>query len=189
MRKIVAGLFVSLDGVYQAPETWHLSYFNDEMGEIVGGQMEGVDAILLGRVTYEEFEPFWPTSNEEISPFMNETPKYVVTSSLDKLGWQNSTALSGDVVAEVGALKQQPGGDILVMGSGELVRALLAADLLDELQLLVHPVVVGGGKRLFPEGAARTPLDLLGARPLSTGVLHLTYRTATEPAAAEQAGQ
>lgn len=180
MRKIVAGLFVSLDGVYEAPDQWHFPYFNDEMGEAVDEQIAAADAMLLGRVTYQEFAAYWPQqSNDDvdIASFMNETPKYVVSNSLDAVDWQNSTLINGDVAQELNTLKQQPGKDIAITGSGTLVRNLLRDDLLDELRLLVHPIVVGSGKRLF-EGTDQKALELVDSKTFSTGVLYLTYRPA-----------
>ena len=180
MRKIVAGLFVSLDNVYESPDQWHFPYFNDEMGEAVSSQMAAADAMLLGRVTYEEFAAYWPHQTDAdvgLARHMNETPKYVVSSTLDSLEWQNSMLIRGDVAEELNRLKQQPGKDISITGSGTLVRNILRDGLLDELRLLVHPIVVGSGKRLF-EGADQKPLELLESKTFSTGVLYLTYRPA-----------
>jgi dihydrofolate reductase len=184
VRKIVSGLFIALDGVYEAPDQWHFPYFNDEMGAAVESQMAAADAMLLGRVTYEEFASYWPyqSSDEvDIADYMNNTPKYVVSNSLDKAEWQNSTVVRGDVAAELTRLKQQPGKNISVVGSGTLVRSLLQEGLLDELRLLVHPIVAGSGKRLFPEGTAQKPLQLVDAQTFSTGVLYLTYQPGELP--------
>jgi dihydrofolate reductase len=183
MRKIVAGLFISLDGVYEAPETWHFPYFNDEMGEAVGAQMAESDCMLLGRVTYEEFAAYWPNQTSdgeagEMAGFMNETPKYVVSSTLTNTAWKNTTLIDGTNVADaLTRLKQQPGKDISITGSGTLVRTLLRDGLLDELRLLVHPIVVGHGKRLFDDGE-QVALTLADSRTFSTGVLALTYQRA-----------
>lgn len=180
MRKIVAGLFISLDGIYESPDQWHFPYFNDEMGEAVGAQMAASDCMLLGRVTYEEFASYWPSqgSDVELADFMNDTPKYVVSTTLDRADWKNTTLIDGNnVAAELTALKQQPGKEIAITGSGTLVRTLLRAGLLDELRLLVHPIVVGHGKRLFDEGD-QIPLTLADAKTFSTGVLALTYQPA-----------
>jgi dihydrofolate reductase len=181
MRKIVAGLFISLDGVVEAPETWHLPYFNDEMGEAIGAQMAAADAMLLGRVTYQEFASYWPqqAGDEPFGDFMNNSTKYVVSTTLDSVdGWQNSTLIGGNVVEEITKLKQQPGKNIVISGSGTLIRSLLRDHLLDELNLLVHPIVVGSGKRLFPDGNEQTPLKLVDAKTFSSGVLALTYQPA-----------
>src|SRR3954452_12241453 len=144
MRKIVAGLFISLDGVIEAPQTWHFPYFNDEMGEAVGAQMAAADAMLLGRVTYQEFAEFWPEQggDDPGAAHMNATPKYVVSTTLESADWQNSTLLRGDLVEEITALKASPGGDIATSGSATLVRSLLRENLLDELHLLVHPIIL-----------------------------------------------
>ncbi len=181
MRNIVAGLFVSLDGVFEAPDQWHFPYFNDEMGAAVESQMAAADAMLLGRVTYQEFASFWPHQNNDELNFadhMNTTPKYVVSTTLDSVDWQNSTLIKGDVNAELTKLKQQPGKNISITGSGILVESLLRDKLLDELVLLVHPIVVGKGKRLFANEGDRQPLELVDAKTFSTGVLSLTYRPA-----------
>ena len=183
MRKIVAGLFISLDGVFESPEEWHFPYFNDEMGEAVGAQMAESDCMLLGRVTYEEFASYWPSQTNdgeagEIADFMNDTPKYVVSGTLKEADWKNTTLIDGNNAAEeLTRLKQQPGKDISITGSGTLVRTLLRDGLLDELRLLVHPIVVGHGKRLFDEGD-QVPLALADSKTFSTGVLALTYRRA-----------
>ena len=187
MRRIVAGLFISLDNVYESPDKWHFPYFNDEMGEAVDKQMAASDAMLLGRVTYQEFASYWPNQSSadvDIADHMNNTPKFVVSSTLDSVEWQNSTLIKGDVAAELTKLKQQPGKDISIVGSGTLVRTLLRDGLLDELQLLVHPIVVGRGKRLFTDESGHKPLQLVDAKTFSTGVLALTY----QPAGQEGAG-
>src|ERR671910_1824974 len=181
VRKIVAGLFVSLDGVYEAPHEWHFPYFNDEMGEAVQSQIDATDTMLLGRVTYEEFASYWPHQNNdevELADHMNNTPKVVVSETLDSLDWQNSTLIKGNVVEELTRLKQQPGKNIGVTGSGTLVASLLRAGLLDELRLLVHPIVVGKGKRLFATEEEARGLRLADAQTFSTGVLYLTYTPA-----------
>ncbi len=181
MRKVVAGLFVSLDGVTESPNLWHFPYSNDEMDNVVGPRMAASDAILLGRVTYQEFAAFWPGANPDDYPgaaYMNDTPKYVVSTTLEKVDWKNSTLIQGDIAQEIIRLKQRPGADIAIIGSSTLVRSLLHADLLDELYLLVHPIVVGTGKHLFPEGCDSKRLQLIDSKTFSTGVLSLTYRPA-----------
>ncbi|MEZ0075942.1 dihydrofolate reductase family protein [Planotetraspora sp. GP83] len=182
MRKIVAAFFVSLDGVVEAPQDWHFPYFNEELGEAVGSQAAGADTMLLGRRTYEEFAAYWPhqtTAEDPLADQMNNTPKLVVSSTLDKLDWQNTTVIRDNVVEELTKLKQQPGKNISISGSATLVRSLLRDNLLDELLLLVHPIVVGSGQRLFPDGTDQQPLKLVDSKTFSTGVLSLTY----EPAA------
>jgi dihydrofolate reductase len=180
MRKVVASELVSLDGVVESPEDWQLPYFNDEMGEEIGAAMAAADAMLLGRVTYEEWAVFWPSQSGEDQPFadyMNNTPKFVVSTTLQEpLGWNNSTLVKGNVTEEIDKLKRQPGKDIGISGSGTLVGSLLQADLLDELRVMVHPVVVGSGKRLFEEGGDQKTLELVDSKTFSTGVLYLTYR-------------
>jgi dihydrofolate reductase len=182
MRKITAGLFVSLDGVVESPERWQLPYFNDEMGEAVGAAMAATDAMLLGRVTYQEFASYWPGVSAEDQPFadhMNNTPKYVVSRTLEgPLEWSNSTLIKGNVAEEITTLKQQPGKNIGITGSATLVQSLLREDLLDELGLMIHPVVVGTGRRLFEEGGGLKALELVDSKTFSTGVVSLTYRPA-----------
>lgn len=181
MRKIVAGLFMSLDGVVEAPDQWHFPYFNDEMGEVVGSQMAASDTMLLGRVTYQEFASYWPnqsTADVPMADQMNATPKVVVSTTLKSVEWQNSTLITGNVAEELTKLKRQPGKNIGITGSGTLVRSLLRDGLLDELVLLVHPIVVGRGKRLFPEGDGQQALTLADSKTFTTGVLSLTYTPA-----------
>jgi dihydrofolate reductase len=176
MRKIVAGLFISLDGVVEAPNTWHFPYFNDEMGAAVGAQMSAGDTLLLGRRTYEEFASFWPDQSED-DPFaakMNNSRKIVVSTTLEEATWKNSTLIRDDVAASIRRLKEEEGSQIGMTGSGTLVRWLLDEGLLDELHLFMHPLVVGSGKRLFPDGQ-RVPLQLAQSQTFSTGVLYLVY--------------
>ena len=188
MRKVTAGLFVSVDGVTESPEEWQLPYFNDEMGEAVGAAMAAADATLLGRVTYEEFASYWPGVSSEDQPFadhMNNTSKYVVSRTLEEpLEWNNSTLIKGIVAEEISRLKRQPGKDIGITGSVTLVQSLLQEDLLDELGLMIHPVVVGSGERLLDEGDVPKKLKLVGSKTFSTGVVYLTYR----PAGKEEEG-
>lgn len=187
MRKVTAGLFVSLDGVVESPEKWHFPYFNDEMGEAVEAAISASDAMLLGRVTYQEFAAYWPGVSSEDEPFathMNNTPKYVVSKTLDKAEWNNSTLISGNVAEEITKLKQQSGKNIGITGSATLVQTLLQDDLLDELGLMIHPVVVGSGKRLFQEGGGPKGLKLVDSMTFSTGVVSLTY----QPAGMEEQG-
>jgi dihydrofolate reductase len=182
MRKVVAWELVSLDGVMEKPEEWAFSYSNDEMAEANASGMADSDAMLLGRVTYQEFASYWPYQNSAEQPFtdyLNNTPKFVVSTTLEEpLEWQNSTLIKGDVAEEVAKLKRQPGKEIVILGSGTLVRSLLREDLLDELRLMVHPVVLGRGKRLFEEGGEQKALKLVDSKTFSTGLLYLTYRPA-----------
>jgi dihydrofolate reductase len=164
MRKVVASEFVSLDGVVEAPDKWHFPYFNDQMGEAIGAAMVASDAMLMGRVLYEEWAAFWPKQDPDENPVaaqMNGVRKYVVSTTLEEpLQWQNSTLIADNVAEEISKLKEQPGKDISISGSPTLVRSLLADDLLDELRLMLHPIVVGSGKRLFEEGGDQKALKL-----------------------------
>lgn len=177
MGRIVAGLFLSLDGVMEAPERWNPPYFNDEMGAAIGATMAESDAMLLGRVTYEEWAAYWPSQGDdnEFAGFINAVPKFVVSTTLDTVAWRNSTLIDGDVAAEIAALKEQPGKDISISGSATLVRSLLRDNLLDELRLMVHPVVVGSGRRLFEGDGGQKALKLVDSTTFSTGVVSLTY--------------
>jgi dihydrofolate reductase len=143
--------------------------------------MASSDALLMGRRTYEEFASYWPQQPSEGNPiaaFMNTTPKYVASTTLKELDWDGSTLLGDDVAGEVAKLKQEPGKDIIVNGSATLVRSLLADGLVDELQLMIHPIVLGGGGRLFENGVPRRPLELVDSRAFTSGVLSVTYRPA-----------
>ena len=178
MRKVISGLFISLDGVVESPEKWQFDNFDAEMGEAMGAHLASEDTILLGRVTYQEWAPYWPTSKDEpYASHINNTPKYVVSTTLDNVdGWQNSTLIKGSPVKEINRLKQLPGKNIGVAGSPTLVRSLLQNELLDELTLMIHPVVVGNGKRLFKDGSELKRLKLVNSQTTSTGVAILTYR-------------
>jgi dihydrofolate reductase len=182
MRKVTAGLFVSLDGVTESPQKWQLPYFNDEMGETVGAAMAAADTMLLGRVTYQEFASYWPGVSSEDQPFadyMNNIPKYVVSKTLEgPLEWNNSMLIKGNFAQEITRLKQQPGENIGITGSVTLVQSLLREDLLDELGLMIHPVVVGSGKRIFEGWGEPKELTLVDSKTFSTGVVYLTYQPA-----------
>ena len=163
------------------------------MGAVVGEQMANADAMLLGRVTFQEFASFWPSQKEAEVPgaaHMNDTRKYVVSTTLDDVSaWQNSTLVTGDVAAELRKLKEQPGGDIGVTGSATLVQWLLRAGLLDELHLLVHPISLGSGKRILDEKAGKVPLTLLECRTLPNGVLYLIYAPDRSASESERAAE
>jgi dihydrofolate reductase len=182
VRKVVASELVSLDGVMESPEKWSFQFHNDEMAEANASGMAAADAMLLGRVTYQEFAAYWPYQNSADQPFtdyLNNTPKYVVSTTLEEpLEWQNSTLIKANVAEEIARLKQQPGRDIGIVGSGTLVRSLLRDGLLDELTLMVHPIVLGRGKRLFEEGGDQESLKLVDSKTFGTDVLYLTYRPA-----------
>ena len=144
--------------------------------------MAEADAMLLGRVTFQELASYWPYQNSAEQPFtnyLNNTAKYVVSTTLEEpLEWQNSKLIKDNVAEEIAKLKQHQGKDIVILGSSTLVRSLLADDLLDELQLMVHPLVMGSGKRLFGDGGDRKALELVDSKTFGTGVLYLTYRPA-----------
>jgi dihydrofolate reductase len=180
MRQVVATLFVSLDGVAESPDKWQFEHFDDAMMAEMASQIAEQDAVLLGRVTFQEWAQYWPTSTDEpLASFINDTPKYVISTTLEEpLEWQNSTLIKGNVAEEIAALKQQPGKYSRVAGSPTLVESLPQDDLLDELELMVHPVVAGGGKRLFKDGRALKRLRLVGSKTTSTGVSILAYRPA-----------
>jgi dihydrofolate reductase len=176
MRKVISGLFISLDGVVEAPNLWQFDHFDDGMMAALGDHIANEDTILLGRVTYQEWAPYWPTSTDEpYASHINNTPKYVVSTTLDKVEWQNSTLVKDNLAQTIARLKQQPGKNIGVSGSPTLAYSLLQADLLDELVLMVHPVVVGNGKRLFKEGGELKRMNLVSSKTTSTGVAILTY--------------
>jgi dihydrofolate reductase len=174
MEFIKSSLFIALDGVIEAPETWHFPYFDDQMGAAVGALMTETDATLLGRQTYDEFAAYWPSADpaDPITGVMNGARKYVVSHSLTDPTWENSTVVSGDVAAELTALKADT--RLGTTGSATLVRWLLEQGLVDELHLFVHPIVVGHGKRLFADGAT-VPLTLVSSTAFGTGVVHLVY--------------
>ena len=176
-RRIVTGLFISLEGVVEAPETWHFPYLNDEMNAVVGGIMASSGTLLLGRATYETFAATWPHQTGEMADALNTMPKLVASRTMETAEWHNSTILDGDVVAKLTALKKQPGRDIGISGSITLTRALLRAGLVDDLHLLVHPIVLGKGQRLF-DGGDRIPLTLAASATFRTGVVHLHYQPA-----------
>jgi dihydrofolate reductase len=182
MRKVIASEFVSLDGVVESPDKWHFPYFNDQMGDAIGAAMAASDAMLMGRVLYEEWAAFWPNQDPDENPVaaqMNGVRKYVVSTTLEEpLEWQNSTLIGDNVAEEISRLKEQPGKDISISGSPTLVRSLLQEDLLDELRLMLHPIVVGSGKRLFEDGSDQKALQLVDSETFSTGVLYLTYQPA-----------
>lgn len=179
MRKIAAGLFISLDGVIESPDQWTGPYFNDEVGQVVGSLIAAGDTLLLGRVTYQEFAAAFGGQSGGMADQMNNMPKCVVSTTMKSADWQNSSLISGDPAAGIGQLKRQPGKNINISGSGTLVRWLLGQNLLDTLDLLVFPVVRGRGKRLFePDGGAEAALKLITAEALGTGVVHLRYERA-----------
>jgi dihydrofolate reductase len=181
-RKLIANLFISLDGVVEEPGNWHFPYFNDEMGAAVDAVLSGADTMLLGRKTYDDHAGAWPEreaaggEDAEFAKLLGDARKIVVSRQRLELTWRNSEQLEGDLVEAVTALKSEPGdGNIAISGSISVVRQLLAAGLLDELRLLVHPIAVRNGMRLFDEGEPPIPLKLLSSEAFSTGVLSLVY--------------
>ncbi|MFJ7013495.1 dihydrofolate reductase family protein [Streptomyces albogriseolus] len=186
-RKIVASVFISLDGVVEAPDQWHFPYFNDEMGAAVGAGLSNVDTMLFGRVTYDSFAGAWPereAAGGEDAGFakqLGDMRKIVFSRSPLDFQWRNSEQAQGDVAEVATALKREPGGDIGLSGSISIIRQLLTAGLLDELQLLVHPIAVRKGMHLFDEGEPSIPLKLLTSETFGTGVLNLVYGPDTAP--------
>lgn len=181
MGSILVHEFMGLDGVIEDPR-WTFDYpFDPRMGEAIGAAMGSCRAILLGRSTYEMFAPAWSTrtaAEDPGAPFMNDSPKYVVSATLRDPDWQNTTVVGGYSAGAIRALKEKVDGGIYVSGSGTLVRAMLADGLVDELQLFVFPIVLGTGKRLFDEAGTTTKLELLAADRYDSGVVHLAYRAA-----------
>jgi dihydrofolate reductase len=185
MRKITAGLFVALDGVVENPQDWHFPYFNDEMGAAVTAQLGAADTLLLGRKTYDSFAGAWPDreaaggEDAGMAKALGDARKIVVSNQDLRFTWRNSEQLRGDLVKAVTALKNEPGAtDIAMSGSVSIVRQLLAAGLLDELHLLVHPIAIRKGIRLFDEGESPIPLRLVSSKAFATGVMHLIYAPA-----------
>ncbi len=178
MRKVYAALFSSIDGVVEAPDQWQPG-FDEEMGAALSRMLEEQDTVLLGRVTFTEWAQYWPTSTDEpFAGWINSTPKYVASSTLDSVDqWSNSTLIKGSVADFVNQLRRQDGGTIGTAGSPSLVRSLIGQGLLDELILMISPVVAGGGrKHLFADDAALTTFELVEAQPTSSGTLIVTYR-------------
>ena len=174
MRKLVVTEFVSLDGVVEEP-VWTFPYWNDEIAEFKGEESAASDVLLLGRVTYKGFAAAWPQSEDEGADYFNNVRKYVVSETLEEpLEWNNSTLIKGDIVEEVTGLKRQDGKDIMVHGSATLTQTLMRHDLVDRYRLLVYPLVVGEGKRLF-DGNIPAKLRLLESRSFSSGVVALIY--------------
>ncbi len=181
MRKITAGLFISLDGVVEAPDQWHFPYFNEEMGAAVDATLGAADTVLFGRKTYDSFAGAWPEreaaggEDAGLAKALGDARKIVVSNQKLEFTWRNSEQLEGDLVEGVTALKKEPGANIGMSGSISVVRQLLVAGLLDELHLLVHPIAVRKGMRLFDEGETPVPLRLVSSETFETGVLNLVY--------------
>ena len=202
MRKIIVQEFLTLDGVMQAPGDpdedrsggfehggWQLAYFNDTTGNVLMSGFAETGGFLFGRRTYDVFAKHWPNqpADDPLAPTFNDAQKWVVSTSLSEpLSWQNTTLIRDDVPGEIRKLKAADGGDIRVIGSGELVQTLIKEGLVDEFQLIIHPLVLGEGKRLFRDGLSETRLRLTSSQPTSTGVLILTYELADEAASGEK---
>jgi dihydrofolate reductase len=178
VRKLAAVELVSLDGAMESPEEWAFSYSNDEMEAANAKGMAASDAMLLGRVTYEQMAAFWPgqPGGTPMVDYINSVQKLVVSTTLEEAAWNNSALIKDDVPKQIAELKRQPGKDITIIGSAVLVRSLLKAGLLDELRLMVHPVVLSGGKRLFEDGGEQESLKLVSSETFTTGVVSLAYR-------------
>ena len=181
MGEILVHEFITLDGVIESP-TWTMDYpFDPKMAEAISRVMASSDALLLGRRTFEMFAPAWSTRTAEDdpgAPFMNESPKYVVSATLQSAEWNNSTILGPYDAEAIGELKERIDGNIYVSGSGMLVRAMLADGLVDELHLFVFPLTLGSGEQLFAKGDAKTKFTLVETEAYESGVVHLTYQPA-----------
>lgn len=189
MRKLIVSTFLTLDGVMQAPGApnedtdggfkyggWQVPFFEDDGAE-VAATFHTADALLLGRKTYDIFAAYWPNAKDvPFADAMNNITKYVASRTQDKLNWQNSILLEDDVAETVAKLKQQEGKDIIVVGSGELAQTLMRHNLIDKYSLLIHPLVLGSGKRLFREDSPRQDLELLESKTTKNGVLVVTYK-------------
>lgn len=184
MRKLVISEWITLDGIFDAESMaqWFMPYDSPARQEIIREGILSCDAILFGRKTYEMLAPYWSQlKNNEmgIADKLNNVPKYVVSNSLPEATWQNSTIISGDVAAAVKKLKEQPGREIQIEGSAELVQSLIAAGLIDEFKFIVQPVIMGSGKRFFKDGKVPVGLQLVESRTLDKGVMVLTYAKAS----------
>jgi dihydrofolate reductase len=190
-RKLVVCEFVTIDGVMQAPGLvdedteggfkhggWQAPYLDDVFTRAVEQTMAVADALLLGRKTYDIFARYWPTAKDPIASIMNNFKKHVASRTRDRLDWQNSVLIKGDVAPEIANLKQQDGKDLLVFGSATLVQTLVRHELVDELLLGIHPLILGSGKRLFREEYRRRPFELVDSKPTTKGVLVARYRAA-----------
>jgi len=171
--RLVATEYVSLDGIFDEPGQWSFPYFNEEAMKFKSDELDTADAQLLGRKTYEGFAKAWPAmeGTGDFGVKMNTMPKYVVTSTLTTLDWPGSTPISGDVAAEVTRLKEKPGKDLLLAGSGQLFRALMRENLIDVYRLMVHPIVIGRGNHLFGDADEHIRLQLVDSRQFATGIV------------------
>jgi len=184
MRKIIVSEFITLDGVIESPEKWQFPYLSNDLAEEIQTGVHSSEASMYGRETYDIFAASWPQRTENefgVADKLNSELKYVVSTSLEKADWNNSIIIERDVEKEIRALKQQPGGTIRIVGSAMLVQSLMMAGLIDEIHLMVHPVVVGHGKRLFNEDINTTGLKLIGTKSFSSGVVLLQYQSGSNP--------
>jgi dihydrofolate reductase len=180
MGKIVVSEFVALDGVIEDPHLWQGPFWNGEQAQYKSAELDATDAMLLGRKTYEGFAAAWPQrKGDPFADKFNALPKYVASNTLTNPTWENTTVLGSDLAEEVTRLKKRYTGDIVVHGSHTLVQDLVNRDLVDEYHLLVYPIVLGGGLRMFEEGT-KTKLALASSRQFAPGVMALTYRPATD---------
>ena len=178
--RLVATEYISLDGVFEEPGHWSFPYFDEKVAELKFEELRAADAQLLGRITYEGFAKAWPTmeGTGDFGVKMNTMPKYVVTSTLKELSWSGSHRIDGDVEGAVRKLKEQRGGDLLLAGSGQLFRALSKAGLIDLYRFLLHPVIVGSGKRLITDDVEKVELKLVDTKTFSKGMVVLDYERA-----------
>jgi dihydrofolate reductase len=176
MRKVIVSTYVTLDGVMEAPQNWLFPFWNDEMEKYAHDQLWASDALLLGRETYQIFADSWPARTGEFADRVNSLPKFVVSTTLEKAEWNNSHLIKANVAEEVAKLKQQPGQDILMYGTGHLARTLMQHGLIDELHIWVCPVVVGSGEHLFKNASDVPALRLVDTRRFSSGVVVLSYQ-------------
>jgi dihydrofolate reductase len=179
-RRLIESVLVSLNGVIGEPHTWVGHHFGEQSAASSLAALRRSDAMLMGRGTYELFSAVWPGQADEFADRMNSIRKYVFSATLGEPDWNNSVILRGDAVAEVTRLKQQDGGDLAIFGHGRLAQALLEHGLTDELNLSVHPVMVGSGQVLFRDGQKQA-LEFAGAKTFGTGVVVLTYRPVAQP--------
>jgi dihydrofolate reductase len=180
MRKLIVSTYVTLDGVMEAPENWSFQFWTQDMEEYAYDQLLASDALLMGRKIYDIFASSWPSRGGEFADRMNGLPKYVVSNTLDTVEWNNATLIRRDVADEVARLKQQPGQNILMYGSADLMETLIEHDLVDVYRIWVNPTVLGSGKRLFRDGLRMPGLKLAHATTFDSGVVVLTYHPARQ---------
>jgi len=180
--RLVATEYLSLDGVCEEPGHWSGPFFNEEAGQFKWAELQASDALLLGRKTYEGFAAAWPkmTDTGEFGEKMNAMPKYVVSSTLDQLDWTGSRLVKGDVATEVRKLKAQPGRDLLLSGSAQLFNALMRENLIDLYRIMLHPIVLGNGRRLFDGSANNAALSLAEVKRFATGIVVLEFVPAAQ---------